>query len=80
MKLTNQMLDLLTHITETTLKTKGKNAGDIKARKMFYDYCYANTIHALARRGLIDVKYNSIYGDGFATTAKGFTLLKSLKA
>lgn len=76
-KLSPGMKNVLSAIVEQTVKTRGKNAGEVKNRIRAYEVYYANTVYALKRRGLIDVKYGTIFGDGYAATKAGFEAYKN---
>lgn len=73
MKLSKNMKNVLEAIQQQTIKMRGKNKGQVKDR-ISGDSYYQNTLNALFKRGLIDYKAGTIYGDGYAATKKSLDI------
>ena len=73
------MLNVLDAIVDMTIKLRGKNVGDVKDRIDASQF-YESTISALSRRGLIEHKVDTIFGDGWAATPLGFEVWREANA
>jgi phage-related protein len=73
MELSKAMKNVLEAIQQQTIKMKGNNKGEIKNR-ISGDSYYQQTLNALYKRGLIDYKTNTIYGNGYAATKKSLEI------
>jgi len=71
-QLTSQMRNVLEAMVEQTTKTSGTNRGEVKSRIVKPGVLYdIRTLKALASRGLIECKINTVNGDGWAATQAG---------
>ena len=73
------MFNVLDAIIDMTIKMRGKNAGTVKARIDCSQF-YSNTLAALSRRGLIEHRVETIFGDGWAATSCGIDVWKESKS
>jgi hypothetical protein len=71
-------INVLEMMAETTLKMRGQNRGEVKHRSMFREVKVAGK-RWLADRAMIDLKTDTVNGDGFAVTAYGLEVLDGLK-
>lgn len=67
--LTADQQNVLDAITEQTLISRGPRKGSVKAR-ISCDCYFRRCIRRLLELGLIDLKYDTIHGDGYAATGK----------
>ena len=73
MQLTKPQQNILSTVVEMTVKTKGKNKGDIKdvISSESFD---GRSFGALARLGLVEF-YDGVLGSGVVATRKGAALI-----
>lgn len=76
MKLTEPQKNILSIVVEATVKTKGKNKGDLKdvISSESFDGC---SFGPLVHLGLVEY-HDGVFGGGFVATRKGASLILSL--
>jgi hypothetical protein len=72
--LKREAINVLEMMAEKTLKMQGRNRGDVKHRSMFREVKVAGK-RWLADRAMIDLKTDTVNGDGFAVTPYGLEYL-----
>jgi hypothetical protein len=76
-ELRNESINILEMMAEVTLKMRGVNRGEVKARDMFRGVKVAAK-RWLNDRNMIDLKTDTTNGDGFAVTSYGLSYLDGM--
>lgn len=76
MGLTKPQQNILSIVVEATVKTKGKNKGDLKD-VVSSDSFDGRSFGALVRLGLVEY-HDGVFGSGFVATRKGASLILSI--
>ena len=75
MKLTQRQQNILEAAATLTIKTKGKNYGEVKGRTGLTSFD-GRSVNALERKGLLNYRFDGIHGAGYAVSPKGAEFLK----
>lgn len=77
-QLRDAAISILEMMAEETVKLRGVNRGEVKRRDMFRGIKVAAK-RWLINRNLIDMKFDTVNGHGFAVTAYGLEYLDGFK-
>lgn len=72
--LTPLQWNVLDAVADMSIKRRGKNAGETKGVAPAENYD-GRVLNALARRGLIEHKIDTVYGSGYVATRSGLDAL-----